>query len=167
MTEVTKLSLSLQTSVLEALKKEAKTLNREVLDHLRIELTDRAIASGHLEKSEEEKLKLFREVCGGVAREALDICKRGDFTPDITLQAIKNCQSRSDSSWLSSYSKYIDGDIFGKDNPRKKFLNQSIGYSVIMAIKGKRRIGKNGKPVVVKVTGEIIKSYTRIDGFEI
>lgn len=161
MPKTIKFSLSLPKSVYESLEAEAATKSRDEQDFMRWILIEHAIQSGFLNKKEQDILSLYRDICDRVANKAIELNDTEGFSPDVTLRAIRECQS--DSQWLADYRRYIEDDNeFAEKNPRKASLNQNIGYRVKRALEAELDLGAKGKKIVVKVNGELIKSYSRL-----
>ena len=57
-------------------------------------------------------------------------------------------------------------DIYKNGNPLKGGINREIGYRVRAAIGGEVMKDNDGKPVLAKVLGEVIQSYTPMADYD-
>lgn len=158
MHSTTKLSISLNTSVSTALGTIAAKRRMDINELIQRVLTDFSWSERALDQKNYKELKMTRELVDQAVQTALDICARDGFRSDITHEAIKVC--KEDPTWVGSYRKLTGDDIYRTGNPRKGPINRQIGFRIRLATAARPRLGPNGKPENVKVTGEIIQSYT-------
>jgi hypothetical protein len=164
--ETVKFSLSLPHAVYSALEKEAKKAKPaevkklDAQEYMRWLLVQHALKGVDLDEKEKVSLKLYWAISDAAAEKALEISNSNGFSPDMTLLVVKACEA--DPDWMEKYRRYVGGNEFSTDNPRKTSLNQNIGYYVKRAIGAEVDQDSEGRRVVVKVSGHIIKSYTRL-----
>lgn len=162
-TPVVKLSLTLPKPIHDALKKQAQQERRELGEHLQRVLSEHVINNPDLlPESDARRLRFSWELVGQAVEAAKQICRDGKFSRSITLDAILKCME--DPNWVAKYREVVGDDIYKNGNPRKGPINREIGYRIRAGIDG--LVEKvDGKPVVVKVLGQIIQSYTPMEDY--
>ena len=108
--------------------------------------------------------KLRERLLAQVARAAQELCRADQFTPDLTLHAIRVC--KEDSEWLAGYARIVGGDTYGDHNPLKRRINPDFGSRVKNAVGAQDREDDNGNPVTRRVKNEIIQSYTLFEDYD-
>ena len=159
-----KFSQSLATPVYNALKREAQEFGRELPEHTQRLLTQRVIDRQTIATDDAERLKLTWHVVDQCVETAKRICRDGGFSEHITLEAIQQCTR--DPSWLEDYATCIEDDVYKHGNPLKGPINRAIGVQIRAGIGGAVKKDSNGKPVMKRVLGEVIQSYTLFDAFD-
>ena len=160
----TKVSMTLRTSVYNALQEEAQKARMDFYDHMQRVLTEHVISTGSLPAEEAEMSRLFYSLVDRAVAAAKAICREGKFDEDITLRAIK--RAKEDQTWTEDYAAYVQDDIYRTGNPRKGPINREIGFCIRAGIGGTVMKGPDGKSINKKVTGEIIQSYTPMASFD-
>jgi hypothetical protein len=122
------------------------------------------IASGYIDETAAERIRLFWRLVDQTVVAAQRICRDGKFERSITLDAIHECMK--DQAWLDGYKVYVKDDIFKNGNPEKGPINREIGFRVRAGIGGVTEKGADGKPKTEKVLGEIIQSYTPMADYD-
>ena len=161
---ITKLPLTLESAVHDALEVEAKRLGRETSEHIRRILAERVIATGTLGVDDAGRLRRTWHVVDQCVDTARRICRDGGFSEHITLEAIQQCTRNP--SWLEDYAKCIDDDVYKHGNPLKGPINRAIGAQIRAGIGGVVKRDPSGKPVMRRVLGEIVQTYTLFDTFD-
>ena len=64
------------------------------------------------------------------------------------------------------YARCIEDDVYKHRNPLKGPMNRAIGAQIRAAIGGVVKKDSNGNPVIKRMLGEIIQSYTLFDAFD-
>ena len=95
---------------------------------------------------------------------AIELCRSGSFSQDITLFVFQICAENPD--WAFDYAKYVGADIFAKRNTRKNEINPIIGQRIREAIGGVVPKAENGKRQTEHARNELIGSYTVMGGFD-
>jgi hypothetical protein len=158
MTPTKKPSISLHPSVYAAIATIAEKQKMDANEVIQRALTDFAWNESALDEKDYKELKMSRELIDQAVQVAHEICARDGFRSDITYEVIKAC--REDLSWVEKYKTLIGDDIYRNGNPRKGPINRQIGLRVRLATGARPRLGPNGKPENVKVSGDIIQTYT-------
>ena len=161
MPATTKLSISLNTAVHADIEAISATQKMDLNEVIQRALADFAWKEGALDEEDYKELKMTRELIDQAVQTALDICDRDGFRSDITYEAIKTC--KQDERWVETYKTLVGGDIYRNGNPRKGAINRQIGFRIRFATEARPRLSSNGRPENVKVTGEIIQSYTPLE----
>ena len=161
---ITKFSQSLATPVYDALGLEARRLGREPHEHIQRVLTQHVIDKESIAYDDAERLQLVWRVVDRCVRTARRICHDGGFSEDITLHAIQHCTR--DPNWLHDYATCIEDDVYKHGNPLKGSINRAIGAQIRAGIGGMVKKDSNGKPMMKRVLGEVIQSYTLFDAFD-
>ena len=65
-----------------------------------------------------------------------------------------------------AYAKCIGDDVYKHGNPLQGPINRAIGSQIRTGIGGVVKKDSNGKPVMKRVLGEVIQSYTLFDAFD-
>lgn len=150
-------TLTLQTSLYKALKKSAVKQGIDPYEIIVKLVEDYTMKDGTLDEYTRKRVVLGRELLHTVVETAKKRCLNGHFTENITLETIKEC--RENSEWVEKYREYVEDDIFKSGNPLKA-INREFGFHIRLAIGGDVKKDAAGKPVNVKIAGEIIQSYT-------
>lgn len=161
---ITKVSQTLPTPVHDALSLEARLLGREPNEHIQRILIQHVINNETIAYEDAERLRLVQHVVDQCVWTARSICRDGDFSEDITLHAIQRCTR--DPSWLRDYANCIEDDVYKHGNPLKGSINRTIGAQIRAGIGGTVKKDSNGKPMMKRVLGEVIQSYTLFDTFD-
>ena len=80
------------------------------------------------------------------------------------MHAIQHCTR--DPNWLQDYATCIEDDVYKHGNPLKGSINRAIGAQIRAGIGGTVKKDSNGKPMMKRVLGEVIQSYTLFDTFD-
>lgn len=105
------------------------------------------------------RAELRQRLLAQVVEAARELCRSGQFSPDLTLHAIRACKEHSE--WRAGYARFVGGNIYGKRNPLKRLINPDFGSQVKAGVGARDQENENGKPVIAFVEDEIIQSYTR------
>ena len=159
----TKLSMTLRTSVYKALQVEAQQHRRELHEHIQRVLAEHVIAEDTIDSVDAERLKLMWSLVDRAVKRAKELCRNGEFGSDITLKTFKHCTE--DPEWVDDYAKFVKDDIFKHGNPRKGPINREIGFRIRAGIGGTVVIGSDGKPAIIRVSGEVIQRYTPMESY--
>ena len=157
-------TLTLLVPLYEALKLSAKKQgleSNEIIVNLIAEFT---IGDGTLDEYTRKRFLMSRELIKQVVEAAERRCRNGEFTPNITLEAIQECTA--DEAWAAKYRDYVENDIYKHGNPLKA-INREFGFRIRAAIGGRVKKDDTGKPVNVKVAGEVIQSYSLMEGADL
>lgn len=160
----TKLSMTLHTSVYEALETEARDHRRDFYEYIQRILAEHVIKTKSLPEDEAMMIELMWKLVDQAVDAAKAICREGSFDEDITLRAIK--RAKEDPQWIEGYAAYVQDDIYKNGNPRKGPINREIGFRIREGIGGRVVKGPEGKSATKKVLGEIIQSYTPMASFD-
>ncbi|WP_146259530.1 hypothetical protein [Palleronia aestuarii] len=158
MINTTKPSINIHPSVYGALEKIAAKQNIDVNEVIQRALIDFTWNERALDEEAYKELKMSRELIDQAVQVAQEICERDGFRSDITYEAIKVC--KEDPEWIEKYRVIVGDDIYRNGNPRKGPINRQIGLRIRRATGAQPRLGSNGKPENVKVSGDIIQTYT-------
>ena len=161
---ITKFSQSIPTSVYNGLERRARQLRRETHEYIQRVLIQHVIDQQTITADEAERLQLVWYAVDQCVETARQICRDGRFSEHITLEVIQRCAG--DPSWLEVYAKCIEDDVYKHGNPLKGRINRAIGAQIRAAIGGVVKKDSNGKPVMRRVLGEVIQSYTLFEGFD-
>ena len=156
-------TLTLLVPLYEALKRSGKKQGlepNETIVNLIAEFTTR---DGTLDDYTAKRFAMSQKLINEVIDVAQRRCQQGKFTPAITLDAIQECTA--DRAWADMYREYVEDDIYKHGNPLKA-INREFGFRIRAAIGGTVQKDTEGKPINVKVAGEIIQSYTLMEKFE-
>ena len=135
-------------------------------------VTSRNFQTGHfgfqidmdlLEFCRTERSMLKRRLIQQAVETAKNLCRSGQFDSELTLNTIRHC--KDDPTWLDDYARYVDGPIYDSGNPRKREINLELGRRVRAGVGATIQTDHNGNRVEVRVTGEIIQSYTPLIDF--
>ena len=88
----------------------------------------------------------------------------GGFSEHITLEATQHCTRVP--RWLEDYATCIEDDVYKHGNPLKGPINRAIGAQIRAGIGGVVKKDSNGKPVMKRVLGEVIQSFTMFESFD-
>ena len=161
---ITKFSQSVPTSVYNALERKARQLRREPHEYIQRVLIQHVIDQQTITADEAKRLQLVWHAVDQCVETARQICRDGRFSEHITLEAIQRCAG--DPSWLEVYSKCIEDDVYKHGNPLKGRINRAIGAQIRAGIGGVVKKDSEGKPVMNRVLGEVIQSYTLFEAFD-
>lgn len=70
------------------------------------------------------------------------------------------------AEWAAKYRFYVQDDIFKNGNPRKGPINREIGFRIRQAVGADVEKDSNGKPMMKKVLGQVIQSYTPFTSYD-
>jgi hypothetical protein len=160
----TKLSMTLHTSVYEALQTEARNNRRDFYEHIQRILAKHVIKTKSISEEEAAMIEIMWRLVDQAVAAAKAICREGKFDEDITLRAIQLV--KKDPQWVERYAAYVQDDIYKNGNPRKGPINREIGFRIREGIGGTVMKGPEGKSATKKVLGEIIQSYTPMASFD-
>ncbi len=113
---------------------------------------------------DDEHPAIRQRLIAGATEIAVELCRSGNFSPDITRVVFQICTENPD--WAFDYAKYVGGNIFADANDRKQEINPIIGHSIRRAIGGRVATSENDNPQTVKVRNEVIGSYTVMERFD-
>lgn len=156
-------TLTLLETIYRALKKSAEKRGVEPNELIVDLIVAETIKDGTLDDYTKTRYQLGRSLVERVVDTARQLCRDGKFSESINLDVIHLCTM--DKAWAADYRTYVEDDIFKHGNPLK-VINREFGFRIRAAIGGKVKKGPDGKPLNVKVAGEIIQSYTPMVGFE-
>jgi hypothetical protein len=155
---VTKHTLTLPDKVYEALAASAAKLGTEPNVLIQDLIVEHVIAAGTLDKETTEQIQAYKWLVARAVQHAVEQCRQGHFSPSITAETFKACAE--DAEWAAKYRFYVQDDIFKSGNPRKGPINREIGFRIRQALGAEVEKEPNGKPVLKKVTGHVIQTYT-------
>jgi hypothetical protein len=112
----------------------------------------------------DERPAIRQRLIDDATEHAVELCRSGSFSQDITLVVFQICAE--DPDWAFDYAKYVGADIFAKRNARKKEINPIIGQRIREAIGGVVPKAEKGKRQTDQARNELIGSYTVMDGFD-
>jgi hypothetical protein len=159
MTETVRMTVVLPRFIVEALKVGAMKEKRELNEHIQRLLADLLKKETPQEyQGEAGEFQLMWTLVDRAAEEAKKIAAEHGVTRSITLDAIRAC--KADPKWLAGYAEFVQDDIYKSGIPRKGTINREIGFRIRAAVNGTVELNANGKPVNVRVPGEIIQTYT-------
>jgi hypothetical protein len=159
-----KLSLHLVPAIFRALEQEAREQGREVGEQAQWVLTDHVIRQVAMEMDSSEpapdaKAYLNRQRLGDRLVEiAVGIKRHKGITPNLT-EAVCT-EVMMDGGWMASYSEYIGGDAFGRNNAKKASINREFGMRICRAIEAKVAKNPKGKTLKKRVDFSFISSCT-------
>jgi len=162
-TNVNRIGLYMESQLHAALQKDADAHGRDLTDHVLRILGDYAVEKGLLSDEDAAEHVLKSSLVDRAAEEARRLCREGQFSEDITLNAIDACMQ--DLGFVTDYEAYIEGNAYAHGNPRKS-INMDIGHAIKAAIGGEVKRNADGKPVKVPVQGKVIQSYTRMESYD-
>lgn len=162
--KVTKLTLTLPTSVSQALKASAAQQGLEPYEVIQDLVIEHVIRAGTLDKETQAQLEAYK---WAVAR-AVEVAKKRlrDGAPIETLTPDTFATCAQDTEWASKYRAYIQDDIYKNGNPRKGPINREIGYRIRSATGAEVMKDASGKAILRKVLGNVIQSYTPFTSFD-
>ena len=111
----------------------------------------------------DEHLEIRQRLIDSATEIAVDLCRSGSFSRDITLVVFRICAE--DPDWAFDYAKCVGADIFVQGSHQKREINRMIGYGIRRAIGGVVARNENGNRQMVQVPNEIIGSYTAMNKF--
>ena len=117
-----------------------------------------------LEFWDTDRPALRQRLVARVVEAARELCRSGQFTRSLTLQAIRVC--KEDAAWLNDYARYVGGEMYRPGNHLKHELNLRIGQGVRVGVGATVVRDNNGRSVRDEVVDEIIQSYTRFETFD-
>lgn len=158
MSKAYRFTLTLSVELHAAYCAEAERQGSEPLALMRDVLSDYALAHDLLPAGQAEELALYRSLSRRAAEAAARLVAEEGFHEDITLRTIRACEA--DPAWMADYRAYIQGDPYGKGNPRKANINAELGYRIKIAARADLRLGPNGKRITRKASGHIISNYS-------
>lgn len=159
-----KVSLPLAPVIHEALQGEAVLKQRELTEHIQRLLAEHLIKEDLLKPSQAYNLQLKWRLVDRAVEVAQEICRSGEFSSKITLDAIRTCMKNPE--WVAGYREFVGDDIYKNGNWLKGEINPEIGYRIRAGIGGRTVRKADGKAATVKVLGEIIQSYTPMQSFD-
>lgn len=163
--KTTKHNVTLLDSVYAAAKLSAEKRGLTANELIQNLLIDFTIEDGTLNKDAEARIKLGRSLVAQAVATAEELCRNGGPAQTITLDTFHACAN--DTKWAEGYATYIGDNIYKHGNPRKGSINREIGFRIRAAIDGVPEVGADGKPIVAKVTGEVIQSYTPMASYDV
>ena len=113
---------------------------------------------------EDEHPAIRRRLIADARQTAIDLCRSGNFSPDVILDVFRICTE--DPDWVFDYAKYVGADIFADDSDRKREINPIIARRIRESIGGCIAINADGNRQTVEVQNEIIGHYTVMEGFD-
>lgn len=162
-TKTAKHSLTLLTSVYAGLKLSAEKQGVEPNELIQTLIIDHVISAGTLDAETQVHILTGRRLIATAVEVAKQLCRDGKFAETITLDTFKACCD--DPKWLSDYEAYV-GDNPYKNGNKLKGINREIGFGIRRAIGGVVMKDGSGKPVIAKVLGEVIQSYTPMTDYD-
>ena len=113
---------------------------------------------------DDERPAIRRRLIADARETAVELCRSGDFSPDIALVVFRICAE--DPDWAFDYARYVGADIFADENDRKNEINPVMARRIREAIGGEVGKTRNRTRQTVQVRNEIIGSYTVMDSFD-
>ena len=104
---------------------------------------------------DDERPAIRRRLIADAQKTAIELCRSGGFSPDITLVVIRICAD--DPDWAFDYAKYVGADIFADENDRKNEINPIMARRIREAFGGQVAETKNGTRQIVQVTSVRLK----------
>jgi hypothetical protein len=154
---------SMPAPVHRALSLEAAEKGMDTNELINFVLTRHAMASGRMADEEGEQIDRLWKLVDQAVAAAVAIVERREFDRTITLRAIKECMA--DPEWVKLYRAYVKDDIYKNGIPLKGVVNRELGFRIRQAIGGVVET-KDGKPVIERVLGEIIQTYTPMADYD-
>ena len=111
-----------------------------------------------------DRAALRERLLAQVVEAARELCRSNQFSPDLTLQAIRACEE--DSEWRDGYARFVGGNVYGTRNPLKRLINPDFGSRVKASVGARNQENEDGKPVMGFVQDQIIQSYTRFADYD-
>jgi hypothetical protein len=162
--KTTKHTLTLLDSVYAALKLSAARQGLEPNEVIQNLIIDHVIEAGTLDEATQKRIETGRRLVASAVEVAKQRCREGLFSSSITLDTFHACAS--DPEWAADYRAYVGDDIYKNGNPMKGGINREIGFRIRAGIGGEVEKNDDGKPVMAKVLGEVIQSYTPMKNFD-
>ena len=104
---------------------------------------------------DDERPAIRRRLIADAQKTAIELCRSGGFSPDITLVVIRICAD--DPDWAFDYAKYVGADIFADENDRKNEINPIMARRIREAFGGQVAETKNGTRQIAQVTSVRLK----------
>ena len=161
-TKTSKHTLTLFTTVYQALKRSAENQGLEPNELIQTLIIDHVIQAKTLDTVTQEHIMRGRRLISKAVEVAKKRCRDGQFADTITLDTFRACSA--DPKWIADYEAYVGDNPYKNGNPLKS-INREIGFGIRRAIGG-QVVKESGKPVTVKVLGEVIQSYTPMSAFD-
>lgn len=117
-----------------------------------------------LEFWDTERAELRERLVIQVVEAARALCRADQFTPSLTLRAIRVCME--DPEWLSGYTRYLGGGIYQQGHPLKRRINPQFGQRVKAGVGAQNEVDEYGESVTEDVEGEIVHRYTLFRSFD-
>jgi hypothetical protein len=162
--KVSKHTITLPDGVYTALEASAERQGLEPNDLIQNLIVEHVIAADTLDKATQEQIQAYQWLVAKAVEYAKERCRQGNFSPALTADTFKACAG--DPEWASKYRFYVQDDIFKGGNPRKGPINRAIGYRIRQAIGAQVEKNENGTPVLKKVLGHVIQSYTPFTSYD-
>ena len=153
------LSQQEQTAIAQRVQEAVAQRNHEIDDF------GSYIDEVFLEFWDTERTELRQWLVAQVVEAARHLCRTDQFSPSLTLQAIRVC--KEDPEWLAAYTRFVGGDIYQPGNPLKKQINQQFGRRVKAGVGAEDQVDEHGEPVREDVDNEIVRSYTLFCSFDL
>ena len=95
---------------------EQKTIVRRIREVVaernhRMDKFGHYIDKSFLEFWDADRTELIDRLVSQVVETARELCRTGEFAPELTLHAIRAC--KEDPDWLAGYARFVGGDIYG------------------------------------------------------
>jgi len=158
MPDTMKLTLLFPPAIAGALQIAAKTQRKEVTEIIHRATVDRLIEDGFITGADKDEHIMFWELVDEAVKVAVERVKQGHFNSAITLDTFRICVDRP--AWRSKAEKYLGESVYRHGNEKKGRLNREIGFRIRAALNAVVDREPNGKTNTVKVTGEMIQSYS-------
>jgi hypothetical protein len=162
--KVAKHTLTLPNSVYTALCRSAEQQELEPSEVIQNLIIDHVIQAGTLDEGAQAQLQAYRKAVGHAVEVARQRLRDGAPVETLTADTFKACAD--DAEWRDNYRLYVQDDIFKNGNPRKGPINREIGYRIRAAVGAEVMKDADGRPVLRKVLGSVIQSYTPFSDFD-
>lgn len=162
--KVSKHTLTLPDGVYRALEASAAKRGLEPNELIQDLIVQQVIEDGTLDREIEKQIQAYKWLVAKAAAYAVQECRNGNFRSSLTADTFEACAN--DPEWAAKYRFYVQDDIFKNGNPRKGPINREIGFRIRQAIGAEVEKDANDKPVLKKVLGSVIQTYTPFTSYD-
>jgi hypothetical protein len=162
--KVAKHTLTLPSKVYGALKVAAEKQGLEAHEVIQNLIVQHVITAGTLDDETKAELEAYRWLVDRVVDVARQRLLAGKPIESLTPDTLAECVA--DPEWAAKYRFYVQDDIFKNGNPRKGPINREFGFRIRAAVGAEVLKDDSGRPVLKKILGGIIQSYTPFTSFD-